>query len=175
MWIGIGIAVVLAVVIAVLMGNRKSPEQVMQQEDGADQVKRWARGCYAMVYGNADPGRKGKRGCLGTLSEYWEITTPEQVQETVKDLQGLPENDAAWDLMRAIIVARFAAGAELISGEQSWAVIGAVRPRLQQAFGSWQELASAYGRAREAAGFGSDMLTDARPEAEKIWGLVPFK
>ncbi len=175
MWIGIGLGVVLLIILVAVLLRRKSPEQVMQQEDGADPVKRWARGCYSMVYGNSDPGRQSKRSCAGTLAQYWEINTPEDVQQTLAELQQLPENDAAWDLMRAIIVARFAAGAELLSHEQSWALIGAVRPRLQQAFPSWHALADAYGRAREAAGFGSDMLVDARPEAEKIWSAVPFK
>jgi hypothetical protein len=175
MWIGIGLGVVLLIVVIAVLAGRKSPEQVMQQEDGADPIKRWARGCYSMVYGNSDPGRKAKRGCVGTLAEYWEINTPQDVRQTLDELQQLPENDVAWDLMRAIIVARFAAGAELLSHEQSWALIGAVRPRLQQAYASWQALADAYARARQAAGFSPDMLADARPEAEKIWSAVPFK
>ena len=173
--IGIGVLVVVVILAVVLMSDRRSPVQVMDAEDGADPLKRWARGCYSIVYGKSDPGRNAKRGCLGTLAEYWEIKTPEEVQQTLTELQQLPENDPAWDLMRAIIVARFAEGAELISKEQSWATIGAVRPRLQQAYATWSELAAAYGSARQKAGFGSDMLTEARPEAEQIWSAVPFK
>ena len=68
-----------------------------------------------------------------------------------------------------------AEGAELISKDESWATIAALRPRLQESFVSWQDLASAYGRARAAAGFDGEMLKSARPEAELIWRAVPFK
>ncbi len=173
--IGVGVVVLLLVLAVVFLGDRRTAVQVMEQEDGADPLKRWARGCYSIVYGKDDPATKGKKSCRGSLSQYWEIETPEQVRDTLRDLQGLPENNPAWDLMRAVIVARFAEGAELIGKDESWAAIAAVRPRLQESFGSWQDLASAYGRAREAAGFDGDMLKDARPHAELIWSTVPFK
>lgn len=173
--IGVGVVVLLLVLAVVFLGDRRTPLQVMDQEDGADPLKRWARGVYSIVYGKSDPAGNGKAGCRGSLSKFWEINTPEEVRETLVELQGLPENDPAWDLIRVVIVARFAEGAELISKDESWAAIGAVRPRLQQSFVSWQDMAAAYGRAREAAGFDSENLKEARPEAEQIWRAVPFK
>src|SRR3954466_9021414 len=102
---------------------------------------------------------QAKRGCVGTLVQHWEIKTPAEVQQTLAELQQLPENDPAWDLMRAVIVARFAEGAGLLSKQQSWATIGAVRPRLQQAYANWADLAAAYASARKKAGYDADMLT----------------
>jgi hypothetical protein len=178
MVIGIGIVVGLVVVVALalfFLVDRRTPSQLLEQDDGQDPVKRWARGCYSMVFGKDDPAKNAAKGCAGTLRQYWEIESTSQVRETLAELQTLPEGDVAWDLMRVIIVARFAEGAKYIEPNESWSAIAAVRPRLQQAFGSWQELAAAYQKARQAAGFGIEQMTQNRSEAEQIWQLVPYK
>ena len=178
MAIGIGIVVGLIVIVGLALlfvVDRRTPRQLLDQEDGQDPIKRWARGCYSMVFGKDDPAKNATKGCVGTLRDYWEIESTEQVRATLAELQTVPEGNVAWDLMRVIIVARFAEGAKYIAASESWAAIAAVRPRLQQAFGSWPELASAYERAREAAGFGTDQMKQNRSEAEQIWQLVPYK
>jgi len=167
--------VVVVVLAFLFLVDRRTPKQLLDQEDGPDPVKRWARGCYAMVFGKDDPAKNATKSCVGTLREYWEIASTAQVRETLAELQTVPEGNLAWDLMRVIIVARFAEGAKYIEPNESWAAIAAVRPRLQQAFGSWQELAAAYQRAREAAGFGVEQMQQNRAEAEQIWQLVPYR
>lgn len=178
MIIGIGVVagLVLAIVLAyVFLVDHRTPEQLLDQDDGQDPVKRWARGCYSMVFGKDDPAKNAAKGCIGTLRQYWEIESTQQARQTLSELQTLPEGNVAWDLMRVIIVARFAEGAKYLEPSESWAAIAAVRPRLQQAFSSWQELAAAYQRAREEAGFGIEAMTQNRAEAEQIWRLVPYR
>lgn len=175
-WIAVGVAVLAVAGIAwFFVVANEPPEKAMEKEDGDDPLKRWARGCYSIVYGSTDPGRFPSPSAAHVLSRDWEIKTTQDVEDTLTELRGLSSGNAAWDLVRAIIVARFAAGAKLISDEQSWGVVSAVQEPLRAAYEGWPALAAAYGEARSAEGFDVSQLEMYREDAEALWKLIPFK
>ncbi len=175
-WIAIGVAVlVVAGIVWFVVVANEPPEKAMKKEDGTDPLKRWARGCYSIVYGSTDPGRFGSGSAAQVLSRDWEIKTAKDVEDTLTELRGLPSGNAAWDLVRAIIVARFAAGAKHITDEQSWGLVAAVQEPLRATYDSWSSMAAAYGQARTAEGFDASQLEMYREDAEALWKLVPFK
>jgi hypothetical protein len=177
LWIAIGVVVVLVVAFAVwfIVVANEPPEKAMEKQDGDDPLKRWARGGYCMVYGSDDPGRLLAASAGHVLSRDWEINTTQEVEETLTALRDLPSGNAAWDLVRAIIVARFAAAAKHISDDQSWSAIASVQNPLQQAYDGWPAMAAAYEQARTAEGFDVSQLEMYRDDAEALWKLIPFK
>lgn len=175
MYVGIGVGglLLLAVIAFFILADNRTPVRMMEEDDGGDPLKRWARGCYAMIYGGKDPGTY--RNCKSNLAQWWDISSREQALETLEELGEPDPENPAWDYVRAILVSRFANGAGYITEEESWKVIEAVRGPLQAAYAGWPELAEAYAEARTEAGFDTDQLSEHREAAESIWKLVPFR
>ncbi len=175
MYIGIGVGVLVLLVIAVyfFLYDGRTPVQMMEEEDGQDPLKRWARGCYTMVIGRHDPGTF--KNAAWMLENSWEIKNRDEVMETLDELRAEPVEDPAWDLVRVIMVARMGAGAKYITDDECWQAIESVRGPLQQQFDSWESMATAYAKGRAEAGFDNEQLSDNREDAEAIWKLVPFR
>ena len=171
------VALVLLVLVGVvILQSRKAPVAVqrMREEDGGDALKRWARGCYAILFGGASPNRRGALWCREGLRESWSIESGDAALATIERLSAVPTGRVAWDLVRVVAVARMAAGAGYISMEQAQAAVGRIQRQLQDAYPSWDAMASDYDAEVKARGF-DDTHLQGRPAAREIWRVVPFK
>jgi len=115
--------------------------------DERDPVKRWAKGVFGIVTGGTDHGHADKQDLRRGLSEWWGIDNTEQFQERFRALhaerpQSKPE--AAWCWVRAANLARMAAGAQLISQDDSWRLVVPFLVCIQRSFAGWEELGQSY-------------------------------
>jgi hypothetical protein len=161
--------------------DRRSAEQRMAEEDGADLVRRWARAAYAIVTGGHDYGRVKPNLAQNTLRAMWSITDAAAVYATLYHLARMPSGNAAWDGVRLMVVGRLAVGAGWLPDEESWALIARMRTELQRRYPSWDALAADYmsARARWAAETSADDMDDVQfniDEARKdYWGVIAFR
>jgi len=168
--------IVLVVVAVGIVRLRTVPVAVqrMKEEDGGDALKRWARGCYSILFGGASPSRRGALWCREGLRDSWEIESGEKALATIERLSGVPTGRVAWDLVRVVVVARMAAGAGYVSMEQAQAAVGRIQRRLQDSYPNWEAMATDYDAEVKARGF-DDTHLQGRPAARQIWKVVPFK
>jgi hypothetical protein len=172
------LAVPILVLIAAVVMRFLQPHPAviyMKTEDGTDPLKRWARGCYSILFGQESPDRRGWEFCVSVINDSWEIHTGEEAFATIQRLSRVPSGEVAWDLVRLVVVARLAAGARLIPMDQAQAAVAAIQRRLQDSYRGWEEVAAAYGVMVRKEGFDDSHLPRARPAAREIWKLVPFK
>lgn len=187
LWLVIGGGLVLfllaiaAIAFYLIAFDRRSSEQRMAEEDGADPVRRWARAAYAIVTGGHDYGRVKPNLAQNTLRAMWSITDAAAVHATIHHLTRMPSGNAAWDGVRSMVVSRLAVAAGWLADEESWRVIANTRAELQRRYPSWDALAADYvsARARWAAETDADDMDDVKfnvDEARKeYWGLIAFR
>ncbi len=171
----IGVLIALVIVIGIYR-LRQDPYHVqqMKKEDGEDALKRWARGCYAVVYGPVSPERSGREECRSSLADSWNIRSEEEALETIAGLSKVPTGRTAWDLVRTVMVARLSAAAGFISLERAQAAVETIRRPLQEKYQSWEDMAADYDAVVKEKGYSMSHLNE-RPAARQIWKVVPFK
>ncbi len=119
-----------------LFAGRK---QKAMQADTKDARKNWAQGIYSVVTGGEDYGFSDKYDVLLALSNSWSINGENDFRRRFSELISAPgdsKSETAWNLARAVNLSRMAAGAKLISNEESWQLIYPLLPRIQQSFNS---------------------------------------
>jgi hypothetical protein len=171
----IGIMIALIIVIGIYR-LRQDPFHVqqMKKEDGADGLKRWARGCYAIVFGPVSPERRGANECRSALNSSWDIHSEEEALETIDRLSKVPTGRTAWDLVRVVVAARLSAAAGFISLDRAQAVVEKIRRTLQEKYPTWEDMAADYDAVVKEKGYDMSHLKE-RPAAREIWKVVPFK
>jgi len=115
--------------------------------------RRWAKGVFGIITGGTDYGYADKRQLRLGLSEWWGINNTDEFQDRFRELHSeLPRNksEAAWCWVRAVNLARMAAGAQFISQDDSWRLVDTFLLRIQRTFAGWEELGQNYLVAREA-------------------------
>ena len=174
-YVAFGVMVLVLIVVAVAR-LRQPPVSVaqMRTEDGDDALKRWARGCYSILFGQASPDRRGPPWCIEVLADSWNIHSGDEALATIQRLSKVPTGRVAWDLVRVVVVARLAAGAGLVAMEQAQAAVGSIQRGLQAKYSGWEEMATDYDVMVREKGFGDEHL-QGRPAAREIWKVVPFK
>ena len=142
-------------------------------------LRRWVRAAIAIITGGDDYGYLPSKRVRPLLAEMWDIQDKEGAMRTIAELQ---QGSEAWDLVRALHVARMSAGAEYVDQEESWRIVAPIAQKLQQAYSSWDEVASAYNgvRARWAAENGLEHDPKAVEEELDIvkdvyWESIPFQ
>jgi len=167
---------VLVIVMAVVRSRAVHPYvKQMQQEDGDDPLKRWARGVWAVISGPPSPQLRGVADCQNSLKHSWEIHSGEEALGTIGRLSQVPTGQVAWDLVRTVMVARLAAGADYLSMEEAQAAVGNIQGPLQTRYADWEAMSAAYDAAAIERGFDGEWRTRHRPAAREIWKVVPFK
>ena len=127
--------------------DRRTHLQRMAEEDGTDPLKRWARGVYALL-SPQDYGRLPQGGAQMILRRDWGCETPAKLHGLLERRFALETGDPAWDLVRAVILARLGAAAGYMSPPDSWAVVGRARNEILRHYACWAELGEAYADAR---------------------------
>jgi hypothetical protein len=157
--------------------------QVMEAEDGADPLKRWARGCYVLLNGKFDIGKSGNAGAKANMVSVaqrdWSVTDAAGAKKTLNELLENPNDNVAWDQVRRIVLARMAAGAGYLTQEESWAAIPASQVMIQGAYNSWDEMAKAYRKGLAAWSENNqdrlELFDMFCGEAKSIWSMVSFR
>jgi len=115
--------------------------------DERDPVKRWAKGVFGIITGGIDYGHTDKNDLRHGLREWWGINNTEEFQDHFRELRAeLPQSkpEAAWCWVRAVNLARMAAGAQFINQDDSWRLVFAFLLRIQRSFAGWEELGQSY-------------------------------
>src|SRR5262249_58885230 len=115
--------------------------------DERDPVRRWAKGVFGIITGGTDYGHGDKKDLRLGLREWWSINNTEEFHDRFRELnaerpQSKPE--AAWCWVRAVNLARMAAGAQFISQDDSWRLAVPFLVRIQRSFTGWEELGQSY-------------------------------
>jgi hypothetical protein len=173
MYYVIGLVVVVLVVAILRARQVPVPVQQMKEEDGDDPLRRWARGCYLVVY-DRSPERFGAADCQNGLASSWDVHSEEEALATIARLSAVPTGKVAWDLVRVVMVSRLAAAAGFISMDQAQAAVRKIQPRLQERYPGWEAMAADYDAVVREKGFG-DGHREGRANAREIWKVVPFK
>lgn len=174
-YLAIGILLAGLLLLALARRGRKHPAvQHMNEEDHGDALKRWSRGCYAILFGQASPDHRGVEFCRTALETSWEIRSGDQALATVQKLSQVPSGHAAWDLVRVVVVARLALAAGFIRSDQAQKAIAEIQPKLQAAYQDWHGMAADYDSVVKAKSL-DDAYLHGRAAAEAVWAEVPFK
>ena len=181
--------IIAVVLVAAVLGfwffalDHRTPQQIMETEDGRDPLKRWARTAYSIVNGKFDPGATDDgsvNSAKQALARDWSIERTSEYEAKQTELMGSPSGNVAWDQIRRIVMARMAASAGLISQEASWEAIATSQQELQKNGDSWKSIVSNY-RAGLDAWSQSDSERLAmfdlyvKDVSEPLQAIVPFK
>ena len=185
MWLAIGGVAALVLVVLFVLWWRSKADDPRQVADKKDPMRRFSQGIMFIITGGYDYGYSPAEAARRPLNESWEIFDGDEATRRVRDLLDTEATDPvglAFDLVRAIHVARTSAGAEYLTQEQSWAFTAEASRKLQAAFNSFEEIGAAYLEAaaqwnREQ---GYDEDEDGTPSnvkwcAEFEWPEIPFK
>ena len=172
----------VSVVVLKLRGSHKIDPR--SETDLAIPLRRFARSVVALITGGEDYGYLPARDNRSLLGQSWDIHGAPGVHATLSNLTQ-PVADpvaAAWNLVRAIHVARMAAGAGYLDEAASWQWVAYAAAGLQARFSDWRSLADAFaqGRLSWATAAGLDVTAMTRQtqtniaHAQSMWRLMPF-
>jgi hypothetical protein len=150
-WYVVGAALVGAMLYYVFGGARQ--RLLKQLADDREPMRRWAKGVFGLITGGIDYGYEDKQDLRRALTQWWGINNAQEFRSRYNELAAeQPRNkpEAAWCWVRAVNLARLAAGAQFISHDESWRLVAGVLPRIQNSFAGWEELAQSYLAARDA-------------------------
>lgn len=140
------------------------PERVMRdrlEADARDPFKRWVQSAFLVVTGNCDYAHLPRGEAIRILARWWEVHGPVEHARTLVSLASSGRPDNAWDLVRFVLVARLGVAAGWIEDARSWAAIGPIAWRLQQAYPDWSAMAQGYLLARrQSRGLAPDGTED---------------
>jgi len=150
LWYVVALAIVGPMLYYYFGGAR---QRVLEQlADERDPVRGWAKGVYGIITGGTDYAYEDKRKLRAVLREWWGINDTGQFQAFFSELraeQPRSKPEAAWCWVRAVNLARMAAGAQFISYAESWRLIAVILPRIQVTFADWEDLGQSYLVARD--------------------------
>jgi len=177
-------AAVLGVMLYYLLGGARQ-RLLAEFADERDPLKRWAKGVFGLITGGPDYAHGDKRDLQLALLESWGINNTEQFQDRFRRLnaerpQSKPE--AAWCWVRAVNLARMAAGAQFISKDDAWRLVVPFLNRIQRSFAGWEELGQSYLvawedwlRDREISREDAENVEDSiKALREDVWRALPF-
>jgi hypothetical protein len=139
-------AAILGVMLYYLFGGARQ-RLLAEFADERDPVKRWAKGVFGIITGGSDYAHADKQELRRGLREWWGINNTDEFQDRFRALHAeRPESkpEAAWCWVRAVNLARMAAGAQLISQDISWRLVVPFLNLIQKSFAGWEELGQSY-------------------------------
>ena len=181
MIIGVGVVVILGV----LFLRNTLADDPRRDSDLSVPLRRFARSAMSLITAGEDYGYLPVRDNQRLLAEAWDVRGADQARATLHELVSPRNADPvaiAWDLVRAIHLARMAAGAEYLPQDESWGWVAHAAAGLQRTFPGWTELANAFaqGRSSWAASVGMDVTAITRDTQDNIaacrpmWRMMPF-
>jgi uncharacterized protein DUF1266 len=177
-------AAIIGIMLYYLLGGARQ-RLLAELADERDPVKRWAKGVFGIITGGTDYGHADKQELRRGLREWWGINNIDEFQERCRALiaeQPQSKPEAAWCWVRAVNLARMAAGAQLISQDTSWRLVVPFLNRIQKSFAGWEELGQSYLvaweywlREREINREDVENVADSiEALREDVWRRLPF-
>jgi hypothetical protein len=114
------------------------------QQDATDPLKRWAQSVFLMVSRDCDYGHIPAWEARRMLRRWWDVHGPQDLEQTLTELEQMHHLEPAWPLVRFIVVARLGVGAGYLDDADSWSRIWPVADRLREAYPDWRAMANAY-------------------------------
>jgi hypothetical protein len=175
--------VVLGGLGAFLWWWRSGADDPRQVADKKHPRRRFAQGIMFILSRGHDYGYSPPAAARGPLNGSWDIHDGAAAIKTIKDLANSTATapaELAFDLVRAVNVARLAAGAEYISQEQSFALVDVACRRLQAGFQSFEQIGELYAQkaaewCRENGITGDDTQQNVNWCREFEWPEIPFQ
>ncbi len=124
--------------------DHRTPQQVMDAEDGTDPMKRWARVAYVGVNGKFDPARFGQQACRDTLKRDWDIADAARLQAQDQELAQAPSGNVAWDHIRRLLLGRLGVGAAFVDEGYFTRVATSAKQALTSTYSSWDSMLADY-------------------------------
>lgn len=118
------------------------------ERDALDPYRGWVQSAFLIVTGDCDYGHLDRKEARRMLEQWWDIHGASGVEPVLSKLANAGRPDNAWDLIRFMVVARLAVGADYLEDEVSWDLIRPIALRLQGAYSGWRAMAQAYVLAR---------------------------
>lgn len=136
--------VLLIVGVARWSRNRVQAQMVA---DAHHPERLWCRGAFGILCSDSlDYAYLDAAANLDMLRHFWDVQKPEQLEAAVSDLERSEPN--AWNLVRAMLLARAAVSPGWWSQEASWSRCFRLGRSLQAAYPSWQAMADDLLRSR---------------------------
>src|SRR4029450_7388887 len=117
LWLFIPVAISAAFLLYYYFGGARQ-RVLSQYADENDPTRRWARGVFGLIVGAGDHAYENSRALRLALSSWWDIDTNDEFRARFAKLcaeQPSTKQEAAWCWVRAVNLARMAAGAGLVS------------------------------------------------------------
>jgi len=135
-----------------------------------------------IITGTDDYGSWPPEAPTEMLASSWDITDTDSAVETIEQLlrDGAGGDALAFDRVRAAHLARACAGAQFLDQDSSWAYVARAGRDLQAYYDDWDDMGSAYLRAKnawlEARSLDTHDGTEARVDQLRAgpWKVVPF-
>jgi hypothetical protein len=104
---------------------------------------------FDLLAGSDNPDTLHQR--RDSLDRVWGIDSKEQLIETIDSLLAgdADQMQIGWNYPRAVNLARWGYAVGYLQEDEAWRIILPAAQRLQQTFGSWQEMGQAYLDARQ--------------------------
>lgn len=112
-------------------------------EDAQDPGKAWVQVAYGFINFRDPAYMSGEIGCRASLKRDWSIESREGLLQRAEKLQQMLPANPAWHGTRLINMYRIAVGAGYLNEAESWNLAKDAAGKLQEAYGSWDELAEA--------------------------------
>ncbi len=180
------VGLVVLVLLIVIARKLLSPDEAENQwmVDARDPRKRWAQGAFFLLTSQQDYAYLADGQVRVMLEDAWGIADATQLEATVQQLE--TSLGGAWDLVRAMLLARSAVAVGFMDDATSWERVRRQSAALQQTYEDWQPMADHLVASRRAwlgtpdDGSGDDddmkaVLTDIGDVASTIWPKTPFK
>jgi hypothetical protein len=151
LWVFIPLAAAAAFLLYYYVGGARQ-RMLSEFADQHDPSRRWAHGVFGLISGAGDHAYEPSRALRRALGNWWDINTTDEFRARFAKLcaeQPSSKPEAAWCWVRAVNLARMAAGAGLVSHEVCWQLIGQFLPRIQRVFSGWEDLGQNYLTASE--------------------------
>jgi hypothetical protein len=173
--------VLLIVVARRLLRTRKAGTPWMA--DASEPGKRWAQGAFFLLTSRQDYAYLDEDQVTLMLQGAWGIQDRHQMEATLVELE--QSLGGAWDLVRAMLLARASVAVGYMSNDDSWARVLHHGAALQQTYLSWDQMADHLVASRRAwlgmpdDGSGDDpdmraVLADIEEVKATIWPGVSF-
>jgi hypothetical protein len=135
---------VLAFAALLLLASRMGKAiEASMQADAKVPARAWLQVAAGFI-NYLDPAYShGEAGCRASLKRDWNIESREGVLKRAEMLEAMMPANPAWHGTRLVNMFRIAAGAGYLTAAEAWEKATAPARKLQAAYKSWDELATA--------------------------------
>jgi len=134
------VAAAFFIAIGVVVGVLKMRGSRNTEKD----IAHWTHCAYSIWTGGEDSGTWAADRAQRSLNEWYGMTGPGSLWQTINELRHGQTGNPAWDQVRALDILRIAVAAKYIDDDACLAEASKIGVMLQARYRSWEELAQAF-------------------------------